>query len=170
MGDAKNRPWWRAERREIVHAGRTTVAAFGSLIIARLFRMPEAYWAAVTAMIVMQSTLGAAWTISKQRLLGTAIGAVMGALLATLAAQNSIVFAAGVFATGIICAVMRVERNAFRYAGITLAIILLVARTEPAWVIAIHRFVEISIGIAAGLVVAAAWPEAQPAAPAPASS
>jgi uncharacterized membrane protein YccC len=29
--------------------------------------MPEAYWAAITAMIVMQSTVGAALTISKQR-------------------------------------------------------------------------------------------------------
>jgi len=29
----------------------------------------------------------------------------------------------------------------------------------PAWVIAAHRFAEVSIGIAVGLIVTALWPE-----------
>jgi len=70
--------WPRVERRELVHAVRTTIVAVGSLLIARLCRLPEAYWAAITAMIVMQSTLGAALAISKQRLIGTALGSLMG--------------------------------------------------------------------------------------------
>ena len=41
-------------RKEFVHAARTTVAAMSSLLIARLFRLPEAYWAAIATMIVMQ--------------------------------------------------------------------------------------------------------------------
>jgi len=46
--------------------------------------MPEAYWSAVTTLIVMQSTLGVAWTVSKQRFFGTALGAVAGGLLESL--------------------------------------------------------------------------------------
>jgi uncharacterized membrane protein YccC len=64
---------------------------------------------------------------------------------------------------GLICALM-LGRNAFRYAGITLAIVMLVARPEPAWMIAIHRFLEISVGIAVGLLLTAVWPEPEPAA------
>jgi len=154
--------WPRVERRELVHAVRTTVAAVGSLLIARLCKLPEAYWAAITAMIVMQSTLGAALAISKQRLIGTALGAAMGALFATYARQNVAVFGAGIFLCGVIFAVLHMERSAYRYAGITLAIIMLVARTQPAWVIAIHRFIEISLGIAAGLLLTAVWPESKP--------
>lgn len=156
--------WPRVERKEVVHAVRTTIAAVASLLIARLCKLPEAYWAPITTMIVMQSTLGAALAISKQRLIGTAIGAVMGALLATYGRQNVAVFGAGIFMCGVICALLRMERSAYRYAGITLTIIMLVARTQPAWVIALHRFIEISLGIAAGLLLTALWPEAKSAA------
>ncbi len=154
------RAWPRVEQKELIHAVRTTIAAVGSLLIARLCKLPEAYWAAITAMIVMQSTLGAALAISKQRLVGTALGALMGALLATFAGRNIVAFGAGVLLCGLICAVIHLERNAYRYAGITLAIIVLSGRAEPAWVISIHRFIEISLGIVGGLLLTAAWPEA----------
>jgi uncharacterized membrane protein YccC len=58
---------------------------------------------------------------------------------------------------------LRLDRAAYRFAGITLAIILLVARTQPMWMVAAHRFVEVSIGIAVGLIFTAVWPEGQPA-------
>jgi uncharacterized membrane protein YgaE (UPF0421/DUF939 family) len=73
-------------------------------------------------------------------------------------------FGAGVFVLGLICTLLRIGRNAFRYAGITLAIVILIAPTEPAWMVAIHRFLEISVGIGVGLLVAAVWPEPEPAA------
>ena len=57
-----------------------------------------------------------------------------------------------------------IERGAYRYAGITLVIIMLIARTQPAWIIAIHRFCEISVGIAVGLILTAVWPEPEPTA------
>ncbi len=154
----------RVEPRELIHAVRTTIAALGSLLIARLCKLPEAYWAAITAMIVMQSTLGAALAISKQRLEGTALGALMGALFATYVGRNAAMFGAGILLCGIICAVLRRERSAYRYSGITLAIIMLSVRALPAWVIAIHRFIEISIGIVGGLLLTAVWPESKAAA------
>jgi uncharacterized membrane protein YccC len=65
---------------------------------------------------------------------------------------------------GLICALLHIERNAYRYAGVTLAIVMLIARAQPVWMIAIHRFLEISIGIAVGLAITAVWPEPEPAA------
>jgi len=41
------------------------------------------------------------------------------------AAQNVAAFGAGVFVLGLICALLRIGRNAFRYAGITRAIVML---------------------------------------------
>ena len=156
--------WLHMDRKEVLHSIRTAVAAVISLLIARFCRLPESYWAAVTTIVVMQSTLGAAWIVSKQRFAGTALGAAMGAVLTAYAAQNVAVFGAGVFVLGLICALLRIGRNALRYAGITLAIVMLVARTEPAWMIGTHRFLEISVGIAAGLLLTAVWPEPEPAA------
>lgn len=159
MAEAKQTSWLDTNGPEFVHALRTTVAAVASLLIGRLFRLPESYWAAITTIVVMQSTLGAAWTISRQRLAGTAIGAVIGALLATYASGSVTAFGSGVLIAGIICALLHIERNAFRYAGITVAIVVLIAHTEPAWTVALHRFIEISIGIAVGLALTAIWPE-----------
>ena len=70
--------WLRMYQKEVLHSIRTAIAAVGSLLIAQFCRLPESYWAAVTAIVIMQSTLGAAWTVSKQRFEGTALGAAMG--------------------------------------------------------------------------------------------
>ena len=141
------------------HAARTAVAAIVSLLVARLFRLPEAYWAAVSTLIVMQSTLGAALPISAQRLAGTALGGVAGGFAAAYFPGNAFVFGIAVFLMGVLCAGFRVERSAYRYASVAVAIIMLVPRANKAWVIAIHRFVEVSIGIAIALAITAAWPE-----------
>jgi uncharacterized membrane protein YgaE (UPF0421/DUF939 family) len=129
-------------------------------------RLPETYWAAITTLIVMQSTLGAALTISGQRLAGTAVGAVAGAFLVTYFGPSVIAFGAGVFVMGLICAMLHLDRAAYRFAGITLAIIMLVVRDKPAWVIAAHRFLDVSVGIVVALVMTALWPEHPRATPA----
>lgn len=155
--------WIPATRKWVVHSARTTVAAVISLIVARLFHLPEDYWAAITTLVILQSTLGAALTVSEHRLAGTALGAAAGALLANHSQANVLVFGAGIFLLGLICAALRLDRAAYRFAGITFAIVYLVARSQPAWIIAAHRFFEVSIGIAVGLLITAAWPERQPA-------
>jgi uncharacterized membrane protein YgaE (UPF0421/DUF939 family) len=149
-------------RRSVEHVARTAIAAFISLLLATLISLPEAYWSAVTTLIVMQSSLGAAITISAQRLVGTAIGALLAGVLASYVGSNIFIFAAGVFVSGLICVVLRFDRNAFRYASITLAIIMLVVHAGGPWMLALHRFIEVSLGIAVGLVLTALWPERHP--------
>jgi uncharacterized membrane protein YccC len=141
-------------------SARTAVAATASFVIARLSGLPEAYWAAILTLVIMQSTLGAALKISGERFAGTILGAVAGGLVARFLPQSWWAFAGGVFVLGVVCGVLRLQ-NSYRFAGITLAIVMLVPRTSPPWVIALHRFVEVSIGIVVGLVVTAIWPEVQ---------
>jgi uncharacterized membrane protein YccC len=141
------------------HSARTAVAAVVSLLVARLFRLPEGYWASISTLIVMQSTLGAALPISAQRLAGTAMGVIVGGFSAAYFPGNALVFGIAVFLLGILSAGFRVERSAYRYASVAVAIITLVPRANQAWIVAIHRFVEVSIGIAVGLAITAVWPE-----------
>jgi uncharacterized membrane protein YgaE (UPF0421/DUF939 family) len=148
-------------REGVIHVVRTTIAALVSLLVARLFRLPEAYWATVTTLVVMQSTFGAAFTVSWHRFLGSAIGAAAGALLATYFGSNAAMFAVGIFVMGILCAILRLDRVAYRFAGVTLAIVMLIARSSPPWIVAVHRFIEVSVGIAVALAITAVWPEAQ---------
>jgi uncharacterized membrane protein YccC len=59
----------------------------------------------------------------------------------------------------LLCFILRLERNAYRYAGVTLAIVMLVQRDSAAWSVAEHRFIEVAIGIVVGLILTAIWPE-----------
>src|SRR5580700_7985337 len=109
----------------ITHAARTAAGAVASLLIARFFRLPEAYWAPITSIVVMQSTLAVAISISAQRFAGTAVGAAAGALVAIYFPGSTLAFGLMVLAVGIWCAAFHVDRSAYRYAGITLAIVVL---------------------------------------------
>lgn len=152
------------DRHSLEHAVRTAVAATLSVIFTRLCRMPEPYWAAVTSMVIMQSTLGASVSISVLRLIGTALGALAGAVLALHFGPNVYVFGAGIFLLGVLTAALHLERGGFRFAGITLAVVMLVVRVSSPWIVAVHRFVEVSLGIVVGLLMTLLWPE-RPAAP-----
>jgi uncharacterized membrane protein YccC len=145
------------DRHVVEDSARTAFAAVGSFLIARLLRMPEAYWATISTIIVMQSTLGAAVTVSWQRFTGTVLGAAVGALLSAFFRSNLAIFGAGLFLLGLVCAVLRLG-TAYRFAGVTLAITMLIVRVRPAWVVAEHRLIEVSVGIAVGLIVTAVWP------------
>lgn len=138
---------------------RTALAAVGSFLVARLLGMPEAYWATISAIIVAQSTLGAAATISWQRLAGTILGAGLGAVLATYFHTNLWIFGLGVFALGLLCALLRLG-SAYRFSGVTLAVIMLIPRNHAAWIIAAHRLTEVAAGIAVGLLLSGLWPKA----------
>ena len=107
----------------------------------------------------MQSTIGGTVLIS---IAATALGALAGALVASYFPGNVLVFAAAVFVLGLLCAAFRMERSAYRNAGVTFAIIVLIPRSHAAWIIALHRFFEVSVGILVGLALVAVWPERQP--------
>lgn len=162
--NVKKRAAW-AGWEVLIHSVRTAIAAVVSLLAARLFGLPEAYWAPITTMVITQSSLGAALVVSGQRFVGTALGALVGAIVAILFGPNMLVFGISVFLLGLVCAVLHVDRSAYRFGGITLAIVLLISRPAPAWAIAFHRFAEVSIGIGVALILTVVWPEKDAPAP-----
>jgi uncharacterized membrane protein YccC len=143
----------------LVHSTRTAVAAVASLLAARFFRLPETYWAPITTLVITQSSLGAALTVSCQRFVGTLLGAFVGAIVASHFGPHLLVFGTSIFILGLLFAVVHADRSAYRFGGITLAIVLLIPRMGPPWQTALHRFAEVSIGIGVALISAVVWPE-----------
>src|SRR5712672_4143488 len=92
--------WQKENLPSLGHSVRTAVAATASVIVARLVQMPEAYWAAIATLVVMQSTLGATLTLSIERIAATAVGASVGALEANYFDANLVAFALAVVLIG----------------------------------------------------------------------
>jgi uncharacterized membrane protein YccC len=153
---------WRAV---LVHSARTSVVAVAALLLARLLRLPESYWAPITSLVITQSSLGAAFSISWQRFVGTIFGAAVGGIVAGRFGPHLLTYAACIFLLGIVCAITRTQYSAYRFGAVALTIVALIPRSEPPWMIAFHRFAEVSIGIGVALFFTLVWPEKDAPAP-----
>src|SRR6266480_3349916 len=73
--------------------------------------------------------------------------------------SNLVAFAVAIFLVGLLSIASRLEKSAYHYASITLTIIVLIPRSAAPWIIALHRFLEVSVGIIVALALVALWPE-----------
>ena len=139
----------------LMNSLRTAVATVASLLLARVLNLPEFYWAPISTIVILLSTINPL-THAWQRFAGTAIGVALGALFATFFPINWMIYFAGIFVCGILCAILRVA-SAYRIAAIALSIVLLITHGRPPWIVATHRFIEVSLGIAVALLISTVW-------------
>jgi len=151
--------WKRENLPSLSHAFRTAVAATLSIILGRLVGLPEAYWAAIATVVVMQSPLGDTVPLAIERIVASALGASIGAIESTYFGPNLFVFALAMLFLGLISFVLRLEKVGYSYACITLLIIVMIPRAETPWIAAAHRFAEVSLGILLALAVVGVWRE-----------
>ena len=153
--------WKRENLPSLSHAFRTALAATISILLGRLVGLPEAYWAAIATVVVMQSPLGDTVPLAIERIVASALGASIGAIESTYFGPNLFVFALAMLLLGLISFVLRLEKVGYSYACITLLIIVMIPRAETPWIAAAHRFAEVSLGILVALAVVGVWREEQ---------
>jgi len=78
-----------------------------------------------------------------------------------IAQRVALPFALAIILIGLLSIAFRLEKTAYRWASITLAIMVLIPRSARAQTIALRRFVEVSVGIIVALVAVALWPKHQ---------
>src|SRR5215472_1139452 len=134
----------RERRRLLIHAARTALAASLCWWMARKFGLHDGYWGSISAMIVLQSNFGATLTASRDRILGTVIGAAFGFSFSLFGALpwNYIL---AVFAAILICGLLGF-RSSSRLAGVTVTIVMLVQSSSHRTV-ALTRVGEVILGI-----------------------
>ncbi len=98
------------------------------------FGMHEGYWSAISAIIVLQSNVGSTVTASRDRFIGTAIGAVLG-FLASPWRRHPAAFAVTILVALVLCGLLNLK-NSSRLAGVTITIVMLVDRNGSHWTIA----------------------------------
>jgi uncharacterized membrane protein YccC len=138
----------------LIHAVRIGVAGVLSIYAARLFRLPQGYWAAISAFVVMGTDVGTTVKASRDRLIGTAIGAITGAVFVVCGGSHLLWFGLAVTVTALLCETLGLGQN-YRLACVTVAIIMLIDTSASPWPKAIHRFLEVALGIVVALIVLA---------------
>jgi len=144
--------WLTFERRRLlVHASKTALAAALCWWLALRFGLHDGYWGSISAIIVLQSNVGATVTASRDRLIGTFIGAVLGFSFSLFGALPWN-FILAILAAVIVCGLLGL-RSSSRLAGVTIAIIMLVHKDGPRWSLPLDRVAEVMIGIVVALAV-----------------
>ena len=145
--------WLSWERRRLlIHAAKTALAAALCWWLALRFGLHDGYWGAISAIIVLQSNFGATITASRDRILGTVIGALFGFSFSLFGVLpwNYIL---AVIAAVAVCGLLGL-RSSSRLAGVTITIVMLVQKTGSHWTVALDRVSEVFLGIVVALAIA----------------
>lgn len=146
---------------QFILAFRNTLAALLALLVAAFLRLESPYWAAMTALIVIQPTRSLLFEKSFYRLVGTAIGAVAGLLLLRQSASPLVLtlalslWIAGCVGVGNLLYGLR--SYACMMAGLTGAVVAMSGYQNPPHLygIAFGRIADVFVGILVATLVTA---------------
>jgi uncharacterized membrane protein YccC len=141
---------------ELRLAVRVTSAAILAFALAKLLGFAHGYWAVITAIIVMQTSVGGSLKAAVDRLLGTMAGALYGAVIAVAVPHATTgALAAAMVAAILPLALLAAIKASFKAAPITAFIVLVpISGPEvPPLTYALERILEISIGSLVGMAV-----------------
>jgi uncharacterized membrane protein YccC len=138
-------------KRLLIHGAKTALAAGLCWALARQFGMHDGYWGSISAIIVLQSNVGSTVNASRDRFLGTLIGAMIGfsfSLFGTLPWNYGL----AVLTAIVVCGLLGL-RSSSRLAGVTITIVMLVQQTGSVQRLALDRVTEVALGILVALAV-----------------
>jgi uncharacterized membrane protein YccC len=142
---------------ELKLALRVATAALIGHLAARLIGLSQGYWVTITAVIVMQASLGGSVKAAADRMAGTLVGAAYGAVVAvTVPHQMELGFVIAIVLAVTPMALLAALNASFRVAPIT-ALIVLTPATDSIHsplAYALERVFEIALGNLIGVAVA----------------
>ncbi|MBD2747905.1 FUSC family protein [Microvirga sp. BT688] len=142
---------------ELRLALRVTIAGVLAYAVTRFFDMPQGYWAVITAVVVMQASVGGSLKAAVERFSGTLAGAVYGAAIAAFIPHDTAVtLGISIIVALFPLALLAAVKPAFRVAPITSLIMLLPPTGQAIGPLAsaIDRVLEITLGNVVGVLVA----------------
>ena len=138
-------------QRLLIHAAKTALAAALCWWLALRLGLHDGYWGSISAIIVLQSNVGATVNASRDRLLGTLIGAALGFAF-SLFGPLALSYVLALISAIVICGLLGL-RNSSRLAAVTITIVMLVHHGGSRWGLAASRVGEVVLGIVTALAV-----------------
>lgn len=135
------------------HAAMSTAAALLAYLPTQVLGLREGFWAAITAIAVVQSESGATRSTARDQFVGAAIGGVIGIAVVLVTGQHIVSYALAV-PLSVLAAWMLNASSAARLAGVTATIILLVPHPgESAVEMMLSRVFEVGWGVTVAIAV-----------------
>jgi uncharacterized membrane protein YccC len=148
------RTWWTSEVQGLgwKHAIKVAVAAALCYEITRRLGSGQGWWAAITSIVVLQSDVGTTLRTCRDRLIGTAMGALLGWPVSIFWHGNVLIYALAVVFLIIFCNLIGLS-NAGRLGAVALTVIVLVHFEVSPGRAALSRFLEVALGVVVALIV-----------------
>jgi len=112
----------------------------------RALDLPEGFWSAITAIMVVQGELRATEVLARDQFVAAAIGGVVGMCAALTFGNGLAVFAVAIVVTKLACSILNAA-SASRLAATTTTIILLVPHVSSPERMAAVRIAEVGWGV-----------------------
>jgi uncharacterized membrane protein YccC len=139
---------WRAALFQGVSAA--AVAMFCYVTVNLVPSLRETYWAPIAALVVLYPDREATKKAAIERFVGTVIGSLIGWGSAEWWHQNVLFYGFAVLVAVGLCYLLRLE-NASRLCAVAVTVITIIPRHEPAHLVALYRFGEVSYGVVCAL-------------------
>lgn len=131
---------------------KTAIAVFICVVIFKIFRMDSPFYAAIAAIIAMQSSVKETFTAGKNRMLGTFVGAIVGLSFALINPENP--FLVGIGIVIIICICNKLKWNkSISTSGIVFIAIMVNLNGKSPWTYSLYRTIDTLIGIGVAVAV-----------------
>ena len=130
---------------------RAAVAAALSVAIAQWWQLQFPIYAMISAVVVTDLKASETWKLGLPRLVGSILGAVLGALTCAFLRPNAWETGIAIFAAMFLSHLLRL-RNSAKVAGYVCGIVLLAFGDHP-WEYALLRTIETALGIAMAMLV-----------------
>ncbi|WP_320170565.1 FUSC family protein [Maridesulfovibrio sp.] len=142
-----------SQKAHLIHGIKTGIAAVLAYYAADLFDLKYGYWAALSAVIVMQINVADSIKMCWYRFSGTAIGAFIAIIFMVILPPTPLMTVLSLFLSVGFCAYMTRYNNRYKMAAITTTIVLLASLGEPDRIqFGIFRVLEISLGVASAFL------------------
>lgn len=163
--------WWNrfVDQLDMKIAIKTAVAAilslflsdFLSVMIHRPSYLVSNLWSVITAIVVLQTSIGGTYKAVWFRFIGVLIGSVVGALFAFEFGADPTSIGLAILSTMIVCGLCKIP-DSYRLAALSVAVIMLPWKNNPELnpaIYALYRFFDTCLGFITALVVAhTLWP------------
>lgn len=157
MTENPTKKWIKRHSVSLRLATRIIIASVLTFILCRALALEQSQWAILTAITVMQSSVGASLKATLDRFAGSIGGAFWGiCILVALPRDDEMATGLALAVTLIPLAALAAFRPAYRVAPITGVILLLtpMGPDRAPWVVGLDRVIEVGLGSVVALIVA----------------